>query len=167
MSLTWFTSFHWQDDWHEKHLNFHQKYPERLFYEGLQLATGLNPQHPYMPIYYGNVCLRLIPVLDILIHRLIEMTPGKSSFRLRSILRPCVVSPFRKFSPSNAPLFNVPMLKIVVCLECSFKSFRRHSSSIGKYPGYRRIVVQVSRKTGHLSVQHPTLLRQEIEEVKL
>ena len=99
-----------------------------------------------MPIYYGNVCLRLIPVLDILIHRLIEMTPGKSRFRFFSINDLAVKS----FDSVLKPLIHI------IC---------RNSSFVGKYPGYCRIVVQISRKTGDLFVQHSSLLRQKIEEV--
>ncbi|WAR24242.1 MED23-like protein [Mya arenaria] len=67
------TPDHWlQSNWHEKHMNFHKMYPEKFFYEGIQ---DLNSpiQHQYLPVYFGNICLRFIPVLDILIHRLIEM----------------------------------------------------------------------------------------------
>ena len=65
---------HWlQCNWHEKHMSFHKTYPEKFFYEGIQDLN--NPiQHQYLPVYFGNVCLRFIPVLDILIHRLMEMT---------------------------------------------------------------------------------------------
>ncbi|KAL4235920.1 Mediator of RNA polymerase II transcription subunit 23 [Mactra antiquata] len=68
------TPDHWmQSNWHEKHMNFHKSYPEKFFYEGIQ---DLNSpiQHQYLPVYFGNICLRFIPVLDILIHRLIEMS---------------------------------------------------------------------------------------------
>ncbi|KAH3697073.1 hypothetical protein DPMN_084558 [Dreissena polymorpha] len=67
------TPDHWlQSNWHEKHMNFHKAYPEKFFYEGIQ---DLNSpiQHQYLPVYFGNICLRFIPVLDILIHRLVEM----------------------------------------------------------------------------------------------
>ncbi|KAK3090128.1 hypothetical protein FSP39_009382 [Pinctada imbricata] len=63
---------HWlQSNWHEKHMAFHRKYPEKFYYEGIQ---DLNSpiQHQYLPIYFGNVCLRFLPVLDILLHRIIE-----------------------------------------------------------------------------------------------
>lgn len=66
---------HWlQSNWHEKHMAFHRSYPEKFFFEGIQ---DLNSpiQHQYLPVYFGNVCLRFLPVLDILIHRLIEMPP--------------------------------------------------------------------------------------------
>ena len=71
---------HWlQSNWHEKHMAFHRAYPEKFFFEGIQ---DLNSpiQHQYLPIYFGNVCLRFLPVLDILIHRLIEMLPPVQKF---------------------------------------------------------------------------------------
>ncbi|KAL3868089.1 hypothetical protein ACJMK2_040926 [Sinanodonta woodiana] len=70
---------HWlQSSWHDKHMAFHKKYPEKFFYEGIQ-DLNCPIQHQYLPVYFGNVCLRFIPVLDILIHRLIEM-PSVAKF---------------------------------------------------------------------------------------
>ncbi|XP_059618578.1 mediator of RNA polymerase II transcription subunit 23 [Phlebotomus argentipes] len=64
---------HWkQSNWHEKHLAFHQKYPEKF-------APDESVTHPPLPVYFGNVCLRFLPVLDIVIHRLLEITPAGST----------------------------------------------------------------------------------------
>uniref|UniRef100_A0A1B0C838 Mediator of RNA polymerase II transcription subunit 23 n=2 Tax=Lutzomyia longipalpis TaxID=7200 RepID=A0A1B0C838_LUTLO len=61
---------HWkQNNWHEKHLSFHQKYPEKF-------APDESVTHPPLPVYFGNVCLRFLPVLDIVIHRLLEISPA-------------------------------------------------------------------------------------------
>ncbi|XP_044532922.1 mediator of RNA polymerase II transcription subunit 23 isoform X7 [Gracilinanus agilis] len=73
---------HWlQNDWHTKHMNYHKKYPEKLYFEGL--AEQVNPpvqiQLPYLPIYFGNVCLRFLPVFDIVIHRFLELLPVSKS----------------------------------------------------------------------------------------
>ncbi|XP_049612105.1 mediator of RNA polymerase II transcription subunit 23 isoform X4 [Syngnathus scovelli] len=73
---------HWlQSDWHNKHMSYHKKYPEKLYFEGV--AEQLNPpmpvQHQYMPIYFGNVCLRFLPVFDIVIHRFLELIPVSKS----------------------------------------------------------------------------------------
>mgnify|MGYP003687736125 CR=1 FL=1 len=37
------------------------KYPEKFYFEGIQ---DLNSpiQHQYLPVYFGNVCLRFLPV---------------------------------------------------------------------------------------------------------
>ncbi|XP_055939318.1 mediator of RNA polymerase II transcription subunit 23-like isoform X2 [Argiope bruennichi] len=62
---------HWkQSDWHEKHLMFHRIYQEKFYFEGLH---DLNAQHTYLPVYFGNVCLRFLPVMDIVIHRFLEL----------------------------------------------------------------------------------------------
>uniref|UniRef100_A0A8C1BPU4 Mediator of RNA polymerase II transcription subunit 23 n=1 Tax=Cyprinus carpio carpio TaxID=630221 RepID=A0A8C1BPU4_CYPCA len=57
------------------------KYPEKLYFEGL--AEQVNPpiQQPlqYLPIYFGNVCLRFLPVFDIVIHRFLELLPVSKS----------------------------------------------------------------------------------------
>ncbi len=38
-----------------------QKFPERFYFEGLQ-DMSTQSQHQYLPIYFGNVCLRFIPI---------------------------------------------------------------------------------------------------------
>ncbi|KAK2856375.1 hypothetical protein Q5P01_005110 [Channa striata] len=73
---------HWlQSDWHNKHMSYHKKYPEKLYFEGL--ADQVNPpmqlQPQYLPIYFGNVCLRFLPVFDIVIHRFLELIPVSKS----------------------------------------------------------------------------------------
>lgn len=48
---------------HEKHLAFHRKYPEKFAPEGVLEQTG-GASSPYqsLPVYFGNVCLRFLPV---------------------------------------------------------------------------------------------------------
>jgi hypothetical protein len=48
---------------HEKHLAFHRKYPEKFAPEGILEQSG-GPSSPYhsLPVYFGNVCLRFLPV---------------------------------------------------------------------------------------------------------
>ncbi|KAL2792604.1 mediator of RNA polymerase II transcription subunit 23 isoform k [Daubentonia madagascariensis] len=73
---------HWlQNDWHTKHMNYHKKYPEKLYFEGLaeQVEPPVQIQSPYLPIYFGNVCLRFLPVFDIVIHRFLELLPVSKS----------------------------------------------------------------------------------------
>ncbi|XP_029639982.1 mediator of RNA polymerase II transcription subunit 23 [Octopus sinensis] len=73
------TGEHWsQNNWHENHMKFHRKYPEKFYYEGIQDLNSPN-QHQYLPIYFGNVCLRFLPVLDIVIHRLLEVPLANKS----------------------------------------------------------------------------------------
>ncbi|KAB0793141.1 hypothetical protein PPYR_12761 [Photinus pyralis] len=56
---------HWnQANWHEKHLEFHRKYPEKFAPE--EQGSGYHP-------YFGNVCLRFLPVFDIVVHRFLEI----------------------------------------------------------------------------------------------
>eukprot|EP00058_Branchiostoma_floridae_P008048 XP_002593536.1 hypothetical protein BRAFLDRAFT_88529 [Branchiostoma floridae] len=73
---------HWlQTDWHSRHMNFHRRHPEKFYFEGLQeLASGSQTSaQPYLPIYFGNVCLRFLPVFDIVIHRFLELPPVSKS----------------------------------------------------------------------------------------
>ncbi|KAG1666788.1 Mediator of RNA polymerase II transcription subunit 23 [Nymphon striatum] len=51
---------HWkQSNWHEKHIAFHKKYPEKYQYEADHTSQS---NQPYLPVYFGNVCLRFLPV---------------------------------------------------------------------------------------------------------
>ncbi|CAH4038427.1 mediator of RNA polymerase II transcription subunit 23 isoform X1 [Pieris brassicae] len=60
---------HWkQNNWYEKHLAFHRKYPEKFAPEEAGGAYGAP-----IPVYLSNVCLRFIPVLDIVVHRHLEI----------------------------------------------------------------------------------------------
>ncbi|OXB72551.1 UNVERIFIED_CONTAM: hypothetical protein H355_000225 [Colinus virginianus] len=73
---------HWlQNDWHTKHMSYHKKYPEKLYFEGLaeQVSPPVQIQPQYLPIYFGNVCLRFLPVFDIVIHRFLELLPVSKS----------------------------------------------------------------------------------------
>ncbi|XP_022708569.1 mediator of RNA polymerase II transcription subunit 23-like isoform X1 [Varroa jacobsoni] len=68
---------HWtQSDWHERHQQFQRKYPEKFFWENL---PDSNQPHHYLPVYFGNICLRFLPVMDIVIHRLIELPVNNST----------------------------------------------------------------------------------------
>ncbi|OQR66851.1 mediator of RNA polymerase II transcription subunit 23-like [Tropilaelaps mercedesae] len=68
---------HWtQSDWHERHQQFQRKYPEKFYWENLPDSS--QPHH-YLPVYFGNICLRFLPVMDIVIHRLIELPMNTSS----------------------------------------------------------------------------------------
>lgn len=66
-----------QSNWHEKHAAFHNEYPEKF-------APDEHSQ--VLPVYFGNVCLRFLPVLDIVIHRYLEMSV-ETTAPLESILK--------------------------------------------------------------------------------
>lgn len=73
---------HWkQSDWHTQHMAYHKNYPEHFFYEGLCEKAGTTFTNPpqYYPVYFSNVCLRFLPVFDILIHRFLELPPVSKS----------------------------------------------------------------------------------------
>jgi mediator of RNA polymerase II transcription subunit 23 len=58
---------HWKlSQWHEKHLAFHAKFPEKF------VPEEARTQQPHS-VYFGNVCLRFLPVFDIVIHRFLEV----------------------------------------------------------------------------------------------
>ncbi|XP_037789098.1 mediator of RNA polymerase II transcription subunit 23-like isoform X2 [Penaeus monodon] len=66
---------HWrQSNWYDKHMAFHRKFPEKFSPESILAEQGtLTAQYQTLPIYCSNVCLRFLPVLDIIIHRFLEL----------------------------------------------------------------------------------------------
>ncbi|XP_058805221.1 mediator of RNA polymerase II transcription subunit 23-like isoform X2 [Phymastichus coffea] len=66
---------HWkQSNWHEKHLAFHRNFPEVFGPEGMmEQPSGSPNQYQSFPPYFGNVCLRFLPVFDIVLHRYLEL----------------------------------------------------------------------------------------------
>ena len=75
---------HWkQSNWHEKHLAFHRKFPETFAPEGIMEQTSGGPsQYQSLPVYFGNVCLRFLPVFDIVVHRYLEIPPVTKSLEI-------------------------------------------------------------------------------------
>ncbi|XP_012057151.1 PREDICTED: mediator of RNA polymerase II transcription subunit 23 [Atta cephalotes] len=75
---------HWkQSNWHEKHLAFHRKFPEKFAPEGIMEQTSGGPsQYQNLPVYFGNVCLRFLPVFDIVVHRYLEIPPVIKSLEI-------------------------------------------------------------------------------------
>lgn len=59
----------------DKNLQFHQNYPEKFLSD--EITT---------PVCFGNVCLRFLPVLDVVIHRLIEFSTNQTMKALENIL---------------------------------------------------------------------------------
>ena len=66
------SNFWQQNDWHSAHMRYHVRYPEHEYFINPDMH-GQNNQ--YLPLYFSNICLRVIPVLDIVIHRMIELSP--------------------------------------------------------------------------------------------
>jgi mediator of RNA polymerase II transcription subunit 23 len=71
-----------QTNWHEKHLAFHHEFPEKYITSDEQ-----GSMHSTLPVYFGNVCLRFLPVLDIIIHRYLEMQIDTVAQSLESVLK--------------------------------------------------------------------------------
>lgn len=66
---------HWRQnpDWYENHLNFHKRFPEKYYSDCLIGINQSSSQSQPLPTYFSNVCLRLIYVFDLLIHRYLEL----------------------------------------------------------------------------------------------
>jgi mediator of RNA polymerase II transcription subunit 23 len=55
-------------------LAFHRKFPEKFAPEGMmEQSSGSPNQYQSFPAYFGNVCLRFLPVFDIVLHRYLEI----------------------------------------------------------------------------------------------
>lgn len=71
------TPEYWKlSNYHEKHLAFQKEFPEKFV-----------PCDEHYPTFFGNVCLRFLPVLDIVIHRYLEMSIDAISQPLESVLK--------------------------------------------------------------------------------
>lgn len=65
-------------NYNEKHVAFHKEFPEKF--------VPFVPEEHYST-FFGNVCLRFLPVLDIVIHRYLEMSIDAVSQSLESVLK--------------------------------------------------------------------------------
>ena len=72
---------HWMtNEFYTNHLEFHRKFPEKFSFEDQQsYGGGGNDTNSPLPVYFGNVCLRFIPVFDIVVHRFLELPPVSKS----------------------------------------------------------------------------------------
>ncbi|XP_065890172.1 mediator of RNA polymerase II transcription subunit 23-like [Dysidea avara] len=58
---------HWEhEDNYQKHMAYLRQYPEKFSVASMNTFS-------HLPVYFGNVCLRFIPVLDLVIHRMLEL----------------------------------------------------------------------------------------------
>lgn len=63
-------------NYNEKHLAFEKEFPEKFV-----------PSEEHYSTFFGNVCLRFLPVLDIVIHRYLEMSIDAVAQPLESVLK--------------------------------------------------------------------------------
>ncbi|KAG9510935.1 Mediator of RNA polymerase II transcription subunit 23, partial [Fragariocoptes setiger] len=75
---------HWTID-QSSHNKFQQQFPEKYYFDCLAEITK-NPQasQQALPSYFSNVCLRFLPIFDLLIHRALEL-PSKT-FAMEKVL---------------------------------------------------------------------------------
>eukprot|EP00116_Pleurobrachia_bachei_P000688 sb/3460950/ len=74
-------------DWTATHIDYHQKYPEHQYFVKSDFPGPNQGGCNYLPVYYTNLCLRFIPVLDLVLHRLIELKPKNNREWLILILK--------------------------------------------------------------------------------
>eukprot|EP00118_Oscarella_pearsei_P007886 m.39613 g.39613 ORF g.39613 m.39613 type:complete len:1383 (+) comp32771_c0_seq5:3-4151(+) len=75
---------HWKhDDWFQKNVNFHKAYPDYMYFEGVQSQGAISStQKTYFPTYFGNSCLRFIPILELMVNRCFELSDLKAALKL-------------------------------------------------------------------------------------
>lgn len=68
------TAEHWRpmSNFHEVNMEFQRLYPEKFYHDYLA-ENNIPSMSQTLPSYFSNVCLRFIPVFDILIHRALEL----------------------------------------------------------------------------------------------
>ena len=95
---------HLISDFHSKHMELHQKYPEKFHPENPNENRNENLA-PSLPTYFGNVCLRFIPVFDIVVHRLvmlaIYLSQCNSFYSRKDALVSLNILPFQIFRTST------------------------------------------------------------------
>lgn len=76
-----FSPEYWkQTDWHEKQFEFVKKHPEKLYYDGIH-----DPNAKHCSVQFSNICLRFLPILDLIVHRYLEQ-PMSGSVSVDAIL---------------------------------------------------------------------------------
>ncbi|CAF2042555.1 unnamed protein product [Rotaria magnacalcarata] len=64
-------------NFHEKfHCEYHKKNNERFFMEGFVKDYLQTTAERYLPTYYSNMCLRLLPIFELIINRMFEHMPN-------------------------------------------------------------------------------------------
>lgn len=65
---------HWkQSNWAEKQSQFQKKFPEKYYFDHIQDNSQGASTSTSLPVMFSNVCLRVLPVIDVIIHRIIEL----------------------------------------------------------------------------------------------
>ncbi|KAI6655041.1 Mediator of RNA polymerase II transcription subunit 23-like [Oopsacas minuta] len=102
------------------HLEYHADKPEYFNFEGLRAGTSGEEMPKPLPPFCGNVLTRFLPVIDIVVHRLIEVPPDAAKSLDNLILQ---ISPLYKYHPKpimflyttlhyyEANLVNRPLLR--------------------------------------------------------
>ncbi|KAI0985543.1 hypothetical protein GJ496_010204 [Pomphorhynchus laevis] len=66
-------NFSLNPDWYNTHLNLNQAIHEKPLWEGVKEMCKPRPKDTAIPMFYLNLAFRMIPVIDIFNHRLIEL----------------------------------------------------------------------------------------------
>lgn len=75
---------HWKySNWAEKHAAYHSQYPEEFYFKHLQEASVQgNANATTLQPMFSNLCLRLLPIFDVIIHRIIEIGPSPKTLNV-------------------------------------------------------------------------------------
>ena len=103
---------HLVKDFQAKHMELHQKSPERFHPDNENSA-------PSLPTYFGNVCLRFIPVFDIVVHRYVEFKIFQlGSFILTSEYLPPAAKLKLRYASASKLFLQIYFLDFQNCQPC-------------------------------------------------
>uniref|UniRef100_A0A5S6Q811 Mediator of RNA polymerase II transcription subunit 23 n=1 Tax=Trichuris muris TaxID=70415 RepID=A0A5S6Q811_TRIMR len=86
-------------DGYEKHVIYHHKHPEKTWaqvFAEMNRTTPASASDSIVPVYYSNCCLRMLPILDMMFHRMIEIPTVCSKFLDATV---SIVGPLYRFHP--------------------------------------------------------------------
>eukprot|EP00474_Spongospora_subterranea_P005735 CRZ06193.1 hypothetical protein [Spongospora subterranea] len=137
---------HWDDpDYLPRHLDYHTSFPEVSTGAGYENFLGAS-EEAILPVYYGNLCARIVPVIDILIGRLIENEESALLIDIIDRFHPIynlyhshpiefVLSTFRYYDTSPALIPEVRRSLLRLCTSSFRNGVATFSPSILQYAG--------------------------------
>lgn len=109
-------------DWHQLHLRMHQRFPEHLYIAWANMSGGSMSGQQYCPVYYSNIFFRLLPVIELIIYRIIEVEPPLSAV---VNLVPSVGPLFRFHRKSFMITDFCALIHSFCCQRCAMVLFRK------------------------------------------
>lgn len=111
-----------QPEWNQKHAAYLSQFPESFQPEVPGIGSPSKP--PAMPMYFGNLSLRFLPVLDLVLQRLLEV-PDMAAQSLETLLE--LYGPLYKFHDHPIALL--------------FSTLHYYEWTLAEHPGWKKKLV--------------------------